>query len=51
VRLRDVLAFLTGGGVALLAVSVVTGALEAAAAGAFVLGCGFVSWWASDRQR
>lgn len=47
VRLRDVLAFLTGGGIALLAVSVVTGALEAAAAGAFVVGGGLISWWAS----
>lgn len=48
-KLRELLAFLTGAGLALLVVTVVTGPLEVAAAAMFVVCCGLAYWVASER--
>jgi Flp pilus assembly protein TadB len=49
VKLRELLAFLMGAGLALLVVAVVTGPLDVVAAAIFVVGCGLAYWVASAR--
>lgn len=47
-RLRDVVAFGTGGGIALVLVGTMFQVWLALAAGLFVVGCGLIAWWWAD---